>query len=118
MDTLTCITTHLGEHKLHLRVNILNAILDSEITCLHLFIYLLQALLQCHTVIVREQTDRVKHLHMSHIAQHVSLRQKQIQLTVTTYGKLLYKLIGRVTLIPKFHILLFFNFQSIQQSII
>ena len=104
VDTLTRIATHLCKQELYLRVNILNTILNGEITRQHLLIYLLQTLGQRIAVLIGNQANRVQHLHMSHITQHIGLGQVEVQLAVATYGKLLDKRIGRVSFIPKFHI--------------
>ena len=114
VDSLACIATHLGEQELHLRVNVLNTLLDSEIASQNLLIYLLQTLGQRIAILIGDQPDRVEHLHMSHITQHVGLGQVEVQLAVATYGKLLDKRIGRVSFIPKFHCISFIQFSTYQ----
>jgi hypothetical protein len=93
MDTFAGIATHLGEEKLHLRVDILDTILNQKIAREHQLMNLLKAVGKSVVILLRKKTNRMKHLHMRHIAKHISLSQVEIQLAVATDGELLDKFI-------------------------
>ncbi len=61
VNLLAHVAQSLGEHLLHLRVNVLNAVLDDKLTCLDFGSDVVQLGIKSLVVFTGEQTDALEH---------------------------------------------------------
>ena len=108
MNLLAHVAQLTGEHQLHLRVHILDAVFNHELAFLRQLIDILQFLQQHGQFVLTQQANRFEHGDVSHGAQHVVWCQIEVHLAVATHGEAFYLSIDLVVLFPEFH---FFEFR-------
>ena len=99
----------LRQQVFHLRVHVLYALLYREVASLYVSGYALQFCRQHRQLVGSEQPYTFQHRDVSQRSLYVVASQLQVQFAIVAYGEILYQLVYIVTLIPKFHFLLFYG---------
>lgn len=89
MYLLAYVTQLAGEHELYLRMDVLDAILNDELTPLGQGINLLQLGQKLLQFVFLKQSDTLEHGDVSHGAQHVVLGQVKVHFAVAPHGEAL-----------------------------
>ena len=102
VDLLAHVAQLACEHELHLRVNILYAILDDKLAFLARVVDGLQLREQGLQLIAAKQSDALEHGDVGHGAQHVVLSEIKVHLAVAAHGEALNLLVYLKVLFPEF----------------
>ena len=102
MNFLADIAQFTGQHQFHLRVYILDTVLDDKRTGLGRRIDLFQFLQQDFQFVGGQQADTFQHGNMCHGTQHIVFCQIQVHLAVTSHRETVDFLVHLDILLPKF----------------
>ena len=102
MDLLAHIAQLTRQHQLHLRMDVLNPILNHELSAFADLIDVLQFCQQQRQLVLAYQPDTFQHRNMSHGAQHIVLPQIEVHFTISAHGEALNLGIHLKVLLPKF----------------
>ena len=90
------------KHQLHLRVDVLYAILNDELAGLAQGVDALQLGKKLHELGLFQQSDRLEHGDVSHASEHVILSQIHVHLAVAAHGKAFNLLVYGEVFFPEF----------------
>src|SRR5690606_29299320 len=103
VDLLAYITQSSCKHQLNLRVDVFYPFFNPDTLSTCYPVQLPQLSKEQIQFLTLEKTYRLQHYNMGHTTKDIKLCQFGIQFSVTTYREVLYLLVNRLSLVPKFH---------------
>ena len=82
-----------GQQQLHLRVNVLDVVLNDKLSTLAEGVDIAQLLQQLGQLVIGDEAYAVEHCDVGHAAQHVVFCQIEVHFAVTPNGETLYLLV-------------------------
>ena len=76
-----------GEHELHLRVHVLDAVLYDKAAVGGLAVNVAQLVQEHGQFVVGYEADAVEHGHVGHGAEHIVRREQEVELAVVAHGE-------------------------------
>ncbi len=102
MDFLAHVAKFARQHELNLGMDILDILLDGELTILAELVYVAELSEKFRQLVFLKESDALKHGDVSHGAEHVIFGEIHVHLAIAAYRKPLYLLVDLKVLFPKF----------------
>ena len=103
VNLLSHVAEAARQQHLHLRVDVLDVVLDGELAALAQLVDVLQLGEQHGQLVFAYQSDALKHRDVGHRAQYVVLRQIEVHLAVAAHGEPVNLLVYLKVLFPELH---------------